>query len=113
VEPDRVTQTANSLSPSDERAALHKEITGPFPSKLYSWRSTNNIATAATGAGIGLEGFLSSRERQKPRMFEMTKKTKHKSKESKEERKRDKDDRMTPRDDDRDRTVPDDQKREE
>jgi hypothetical protein len=43
----------------------------------------------------------------------MTKKAKHKSKESKEDRDRDKDDRMTPRDDNRDRNVPDDQKYEE
>jgi hypothetical protein len=72
-------------------------------------RSRTSIAAAATGAGIDLEGFAI----QEHRMFEMTKKAKHKSKESKEERERDKDDRMTPRDDDGDRTLPEDQKHEE
>jgi hypothetical protein len=44
----------------------------------------------------------------------MTKKAKHKDKkqESKKDRARDIDDRATPRDDDRERTVPDDQKHE-
>ena len=36
----------------------------------------------------------------------MTKEAKHKAKKTKGERDRDKDDRMTPRDDDRDQTVP-------
>jgi hypothetical protein len=45
--------------------------------------------------------------------FRMNKKAKHKAKESKQNRDRDTDDRVTPRDDDRDRTVPDDQKHEE
>jgi hypothetical protein len=44
----------------------------------------------------------------------MTKKAKHKAKDSKQDGGKDKDDRVTPRDDDRDRTViPDDQKHEE
>jgi hypothetical protein len=42
-----------------------------------------------------------------------TQKPKDKNRESKKDRARDKDDQMTPRDDDRDRTLPDDQKHEE
>ncbi|MFZ0837391.1 MAG: hypothetical protein WAM77_08050 [Xanthobacteraceae bacterium] len=43
----------------------------------------------------------------------MSKKPKHENRESKKDRAKDKDDRATPRDDDRDSTVPDDQKRAE
>jgi hypothetical protein len=43
----------------------------------------------------------------------MSKKLKHKNRESKKDRAKDKDDQATPRDDDRDSTVPDDQKRAE
>jgi len=43
----------------------------------------------------------------------MSKKPKHENRESKKDRAKDKDDRATPREDDRDLTVPDDQKRAE
>jgi hypothetical protein len=48
-----------------------------------------------------------------PEEVKMSKRLKHKNGESKKDRAKDKDDQATPRDDNRDSTVPDDQKRAE
>ena len=113
VQPDWVTQTANSRATRSgfRQKGDHRTVSleALLETLLEIRRSRTSIAAAATGAGVDLEGFAI----QEHRMFEMTKKAKHKSKKSKEERERDKDDRMTPRDDDRDRTLPEDQKHEE